>query len=113
MVAATAAALDLGEQDAGPRRADAAALRGAPGLGGRILGSVSGLGKQAPSHRPPTAVETGPVGLRDLWSQFALTLSARSCFGYPGPKRVLRKLGVKKGGLVSPAHTSPTQQTLG
>lgn len=67
-VAATAKAraLDLREQDAGPRRAVVAALRGAPGLGSRDLGSVSSLGQQAPSHRPPTAVETGPRGLSGL-----------------------------------------------
>lgn len=60
---ATARALDLREQDAGPRQAVvAAALRGAPELGNRDLGSVSSLGQQAPSHRPPTAVETGPRG---------------------------------------------------
>lgn len=57
---ATAGALDLREQDAGPRQTVVAALRGAPGLGRRVLRSVSSLGQQAPSHRPPTAVETGP-----------------------------------------------------
>lgn len=61
-VTATARALDLREQDAGPRRAVVAALRGAPGLGGYDLGSVSSLGQQARSHRPPTSVETGPWG---------------------------------------------------
>lgn len=88
---ATATALDLREQDAGPRRAVVAALRGAPGLGSCDLGSVSSLGQQAPSHRPPTAVETGPRGsavsgtpLPDCHSPLpwaSVSLGRRGCIG--------------------------------
>lgn len=76
---ATARAFDLREQDAGPRRAVVAALRGAPGLGIRDLGSVSSLGQQAPSHRPPTAVETGPRGSAVSETPRPVT---RSCLGH-------------------------------
>lgn len=89
---ATARTLDLREQDAGPRQAVvAAALRGAPGLGSRDLGSVSSLGQQAPSHRPPTAVETGPRGsavsgtarpdCHSLLPWASVSLGRRGCLG--------------------------------
>lgn len=75
MLAVTATALDLGEQDAGPCRADVDALRGAPKLGDRVLRSVSGLGQAGPEPPPPDRGGDRAGGLRGLSSNLALTVT--------------------------------------
>ena len=79
------------EQDAGPGRADVAALGSAAGLGLGVLGSVSApLGLEAGSHRPPLWPPSRGRAVGAPASPSPVTHGPLLGLGCPGPECLLR-----------------------
>lgn len=79
------------EQDAGPGRADAAALGSAAGLGLGVLGSVSApLGLEAGSHRPPLRPPSRGRAVGVPASPWLVIHGPLLGLGCPGPEWLLR-----------------------